>query len=315
MDLSLLPLLDALLQEGSVTRAAARVGLSTPAASHALARIREQLQDELLVRAGRTMVLTPRAVELRGKVHELVSEAASVLAPEARFEPALLERSFHLRATDHFLGVLGTELDRAVQREAPKATLRFSPNTTDDVTPLRTGEVDVAIGIYGELPPELRTRLLFTDRFVSVLRAGHPAARRLTLERFVALEHVQIAPRARPGGMLDALLADLGHSRRIARAVPYFLAGLLLVAETDYVMTLSERLARGLASKLGLEVVETPVEIPPYALSMIWHPRNDRDAAHRWLRERLVESARRAAPEVHPGARRRLSKRKRRARL
>lgn len=308
-DVSLLPVLDALLQEGSVTGAARRLGLSVPATSHALARLREQMGDPLLVRAGRTMVPTPRAEALRDRVHTLTEEAARVLAPERPLEPATLERAFVLHATDHVVTVLGTALDRRLQERAPRVSLQFLPTAMDDATPLREGAIDLALGIYRDLPPELRTRVLLTDRFVCVVRRDHPKVRRkLSLETYVALSHVQIAPRGKPGGYVDALLAREGLHRHIARAVPYFVSGLMLVAETDYVITISERVARMLAPRLGLRVLEPPLELEPYALSMLWHPRNDADPAHRWLRELLVEVASEAAPERHRGARTRLGR-------
>lgn len=306
-DLGILLALDALLQEGSVTGAARRVGLSTPAMSHTLARLRELLGDPLLVRAGRAMVLTPRAETLRPRIRDLCAAAAQALAPEAPFSPRELERAFVVHATDHVLTVLGPALDRLAREAAPRLTLRFAPNSPDDPEALREGDADLAIGIYGELPPELRTRILFTDRFVCVVRKDHPTiGKRLTLERFLALEHVQIAPRGRPGGYVDDLLAERGLARRVARAVPYTLAALLLVARTDDVLTVSERIARALAPAFGLRLLEPPLPLRPYALSLLWHPRFDGDPAHRFLRDLLVRAAEASAAETHEGARTRL---------
>src|SRR5262249_17459457 len=149
-DLALLVTLDALLQEGSVTGAARRVGLSTPAMSHALARIRLRLGDPLLVRSGRGMVLTPRAEALRPRVHTVVSEARQVLEPERPFAPAQLQRAFVVHATDYVLAVLGLAVDRILQGEAPLVSLRFVPNTPDDPALLRDGGSDLAVGIYGD---------------------------------------------------------------------------------------------------------------------------------------------------------------------
>src|SRR5262249_44249883 len=197
-----------------------------------------------------------RAHALRERVRTVAAEARSVMLPERSFSPASLDRAFRVHATDHVLMVLGPALDRLVAAEAPRARIQFLPNVADDAAPLREGSIDLAVGIYGDLPPELRTRTLFTDRLVCVVREGHPTVRRrLSLEQFVALEHVQIAPRGRPGGYLDELLEERGLSRRIARAVPYFLAGLLLVAETDYVLTISQRIAASLGPRFGLRLL------------------------------------------------------------
>jgi DNA-binding transcriptional LysR family regulator len=172
---------------------------------------------------------------------------------------------------------------------------------------LRDQGSDLAVGIYGDLPQEMRTRQLLTDRFVSVVRRDHPASgRRMTLERFVALDHVQVAPRGQPGGYLDDVLRERGLSRNVARAVPYFLTALQLVAETDYVLTVSERIARRYEAPLGLSVFEAPVRLRPYALSLVWHPRLDADAGHRFLREAFLRAAREVAGERHEQPRTRL---------
>jgi DNA-binding transcriptional LysR family regulator len=306
-DLHLLAQLDALLQEGSVTRAARRVGLSTPAMSHALARIRERLGDPILVRSGRGMLLTPRALALRPGVHEVVNAARRTLEPERSFVPAELSRTFVIHATDYVLSILGPAVDRLLRAEAPGAGLRFVPNSADDPASLRDRGSDLAVGIYGDLPAEFRQRQLLTDRFVAVVREGHPGVgKRLTLDRYVRLPHIQVAPRGQPGGYLDDVLRERGLTRAVARAVPYFVTALHLAAETDYVLTISERIARRHAEPLGLRVFEVPLELQPYALALVWHPRVDQDPAHRFLREVFTRAAREAAGERHDQPRTRL---------
>ena len=306
-DFGLLVSLDALLQEGSVTGAAKRVGLSTPAMSHALARIRERLGDPILVRSGRGMLLTPRALALKPQVHHVVTEARRTLEAERPFVPGQLSRTFVVHASDYVLTVLGAAVDRILRQESPKVVVRFVPNTPDDSTMLRDHGSDVAVGIYGDLPQEMRTRPLLTDRFVCAVRSGHPGlGRRMSLERFLALDHVQVAPRGKPGGYLDDVLRQRGLSRNVARAVPYFLSALQLVAETDYVLTISERIARKYQAPLRLEVFEAPVRLRPYALSLVWHPRLDADAGHRFLRDAFLRAAQEVASERHAGSRTRL---------
>ena len=194
-DLSLLLTIDALLQEGNVTLAARRLGLSTPAASHALARIRERLGDPLLVRTGRSMTLTPRAEELRPLVRNLVEEATRVLSLPGSFEASALSRTFTIFATDQALLVLGPSVDRLARAEAPDVTLRFLPSVADDWIPLRDGTADLSVCLPGPFPPEFRTRPLLTERFVCVVRRDHPrVGRRLTLDKYLALEHIVVAP-------------------------------------------------------------------------------------------------------------------------
>jgi DNA-binding transcriptional LysR family regulator len=292
LDLNLLFVLDALLRETSVTRAGQRLGLTTSAVSHALGRLRAALGDPLLVRAGRSMILTPRAEALKADTRAVLAAATALFAPQSRFDPATLQRTFRVHATDHIVSVLGPALDRRIAREAPGVNLQFVANPPDEASPLREGQIDLGIGAYDELPPELYIQRLFSDRFVCVVRKNHPNVRRtLSLDRYVSLGHVLVAPRGRPGGAIDDLLAERGLSRRVIRAVPHFIAALLLVAESDYVVTISARLAGALAPKLGLEIVALPLSSEPYTLSQIWHPRSDADPAHRWLRGALLATA------------------------
>jgi DNA-binding transcriptional LysR family regulator len=306
-DMGLLVSLDALLQEGSVTGAARRVGLSTPAMSHALARIRERFGDPMLVRSGRGMLLTPRALALKAQVHSVVTEARRALEPERPFVASELARTFVVHASDYVLTILGASVDRLLREEAPKVCVRFVPNTPDDPALLRDQGSDLSVGIYGDLPQEMRSRQLLTDRFVCVVRRGHPRAKkRFTLEQFVGIPHIQVAPRGKPGGYLDDVLAERGLSRTVARAVPYFVTALQLAASTDYALTISERMARHFAEPLSLTILEVPVELRPYALSLVWHPRFDGDADHRFLREIFLRAATEAAGDRHEQPRTRL---------
>jgi DNA-binding transcriptional LysR family regulator len=306
-DLGLLVALDALLQEGSVTGAARRLGLSTPAMSHALARIRERLGDPILVRSGRGMLPTPRALALKAQVHLAVAEARRALEPARPFVPSELARTFVVHASDYVLTILGGAVDRILRAEAPRVCLQFVPNTPDDPALLRDHGSDLAVGIYGDLPQEMRHRQLLTDRFVCVVRAGHAdATGRFTLAQFLRRAHVQVAPRGKPGGYVDDVLRARGLTRTVARAVPYFLSALQLVAETDYVLTISERLATRYAAPLGLRVLDVPLTLRPYALSLVWHPRVDADAGHRFLRDVLARAAKEMAGERHAEPRTRL---------
>ncbi len=306
-DFGLLVGLDALLQEGSVTGAARRMGLSTPAMSHALARIRTRLGDPLLVRSGRGMVLTPRALALRLPVNEVVTAARRTLERERPFVASELARTFIVHATDYVLAILGSTVDRILRNEAPEVCLRFVPNTPDDPTLLRDQGSDLAVGIYGDLPQEMRSRQLLTDRFVCVVRRAHPVTRtRFTLEQYVGLSHIQVAPRGKPGGYIDDVLHERGVARKVVRAVPYFMTALQLAAETDYALTMSERLAKRFAGPLALSLLEAPMKLRPYALSLVWHPRVDSDPGHRFLRDVFLRAAGEVAGDRHEAPRSRL---------
>lgn len=294
-DLNLLITLDVLLDEGSVARAARRLHLSPSAMSRALARLRDTTGDPLLVRAGRGLVPTPRALELRGKVHGLVQDVEAVLRPDAQLDLKQLTRTFTLRMSDGFVENFGPRLLASTAQQAPGVRLRFVQKTDKDSTPLREGSVDLETGVVGdEASPELRTRALFKDRFVGAMRAGHPlSAGKITLVRYANARHILITRRDRGGGLVDDALAATGRQRDIATSVSGFSAALALARGSDLIATVPERHTGGL--RAGMHTFALPFAMPPITVSMLWHPRMDADAAHRWLRGCMLEAVQ-AAP-------------------
>jgi DNA-binding transcriptional LysR family regulator len=284
-DLNLLFTLDVLLAEGSVARAARRLRLSPSAMSRALARLRETTGDPLLVRAGRGLVPSPRAIELREQVGRLVAEAEAALRPAAAVDPGRLERTFTLRSSEGFVDTFGPALLARLAREAPGVRLRFLPKPDKDSTPLRDGTADLETGVVGRSAgPELRAQALFRDRFVGVVRDGHPLAKGVvTPERYLGARHVAIV-RGTPGprGPVDEALAASGRARDVAATVGGFASALSLARATDLVATVPERHTAGLRS--GLSTFELPLDVPGITVSLLWHPRLDGDPAHRWLR-------------------------------
>ncbi|HET9626481.1 MAG TPA: LysR family transcriptional regulator [Kofleriaceae bacterium] len=293
IDLNLLPVLDAVLRTQSVTRAAALVGLSKPAASHALARVRAQLGDPILVRAGQRWVLSERAQAMADRVSAALRDARHVLSAERPFDPRTLRREFRIHATDQMLSQLGLALGHAVTARAPHVALRFLPLAADEPAALRD-QVDLALGVFHDLPPDLRTQTLFDDRFACVVRTGHKTVKgKLTLEQYLALKHVVVAPRDGEDGPVDAALAALGRTRRAVRWVPYYVSALEFAASSDCIATISERFARHHAARFDLQVLAPPFALPACPGSQVWHPRLDREPAHAWLR-RLIASLVRA---------------------
>jgi DNA-binding transcriptional LysR family regulator len=283
VDLGLLVSLDALLQEGSVTGAARRVGLSTPAMSHALARARERLGDPILVRSGRGMLLTPRALALRARVHDVVTEARRALEPERPFVAHELSQTFVVHATDYVLDVIGLAVDRILRAEAPKVCVRFVPNTPDDPSMLRDHGSDLAVGIYGELPQEMRSQRLLTDRFVCRRPARDIPALQASGSHSSSssASHTCRWRRAESPADISTTCSASGASRAPSRApCPYFVTALQLVAQTDYVLTISERIAKRFADSVSRaqSCSRLPIKLRPYALSLVWHPRVDADA-------------------------------------
>lgn len=283
-DFNLLVTLDALLDEGSVAGAARRLRLSPSATSRALARLREVTGDPLLVRAGRKLVPTPRAVELRSEVGALVDGAAAVLRPAERLDLLRLARRFSLRSSEGFAETFGARLLASIAAEAPGVTLHFLTKPDKDSAPLRQGEVDLETGVIDTTTaPEMRAAPLFEDRWVVVLRAGHPLTNgEMSPARFAEAGHILILRRGLHGEEIDAALHAFGLNRRIATVVSGFSTAIALARQTDLIATVPARHTEGL--RHGMETLALPVEVAAFTLSLLWHPRMDGDQAHRWLR-------------------------------
>jgi len=305
-DLNLLIALDVLLAEGSVAGAARRLGLSASAMSRTLSRLRTATGDPLLVRAGRNMVLTPYAEEIRERTQNTVFEARAVLRPSAaELDPATLERTFTLRTNDGFVEAFGPALIAAAAAAAPLVRLRFAPKPEKSSKPLREGLVDLEIGVLGDMGPEIRLQALFRDRFVGVARKGHPLALQpdVTLERYVACGHVVASRSGRVAGPVDQALAELGLERNIAAVVPSFPAALAVAQASDLValvpasFLINQPTVSGNGVVAALFAFELPVKTQSITVSQMWHPRSEVDPAHRWLRQLVLSVCRRQAPE------------------
>ncbi|MBP6503299.1 MAG: LysR family transcriptional regulator, partial [Rhodoferax sp.] len=236
-DLNLLITLDVLLAEGNVTRAAQRLQLSPSAMSRALARLRETTGDPLLVRAGRALVPTPRALELRERVRQLVQDAEAVLRPAEVPRLDRLERTFTLRTSEGFVENFGPALMTRIGREAPAVRLRFVPKPDRESTALRGGIVDLETGVVGEtLGPELHVQALFRDRFVGVVRQGHALAKgRITAARYAGGRHILVSRRGLDRGPIDDALASIGQQRHVATIVAGFATALALARGSDLI--------------------------------------------------------------------------------
>lgn len=299
LDLNLLVALRALLAERHVTRAAARVGLSQPAMSHALARLRTVLGDPLLVRTPNGMRPTTRAEAMTDPLERALESLSHVLATPAPFAPALSTRRFRIATNDYVELVLLPSLLADVWNAAPNVDIRVTVEERHAADDLAEGRLDLAIGIvqhFGMPEPRqgLRHQKIIREKFACVVREGHPLVKkRLTLDEFVALPHALVAPRGDAGGVVDAALAALGKRRRVALEMPHFLVAPHVVRETDLVLTLAARLADRLAPLLGLRVVPPPLELPGFTMSLVWHDRQHTDPSHAWMRRAIIAAAKR----------------------
>jgi DNA-binding transcriptional LysR family regulator len=283
-DLNLLVTLDVLLAEGSVARAAQRLRLSPSAMSRALARLRETTGDPLLVRAGRGLVPTPRALELRERVSQLVQDGQAVLRPAEKLDLKQLVRTFTLRTSEGFVETFGPDLIARVGNDAPGVRLRFVQKPDKDSASLRDGTIDLETGVVGETTgPEVRAQVLFRDRFIGVVRMGHPLSQgEVTPSRYAAGRHIRVSRRDLDTGPIDEALKPFELEREIVMIVGGFSSALALARASDLIASVPERHTGNL--RAGMHSFPLPVATPEVTVSLLWHPRLDADPAHRWLR-------------------------------
>jgi DNA-binding transcriptional LysR family regulator len=290
LDLNLLLSLHVLLDERSVSRAAARVGLSQPAMSRALTRLRDHLGDPLLLRSGRGMTVTPRAEALAAPLRALLGDLEALLGRRPTFHPPSARRTFRLATADYGAAVLIPPLVRRLAREAPGATVEVHPAPADLAEALEAGRLDVVVIPRRAQARGLVWRRLFTERFVCAVRAGHPLVGRkgLTLDAYCELGHVVVTPSGRPGSAVDEALARHKRKRRVVLQVASFLVAPLVVASSDLIVTTPARIARQFAD-LRLALHPPPLSVPGFTVALGWHERFRGDPAHAWFRGVVAE--------------------------
>lgn len=291
-DLNLLIALDTLLDECSVTRAAERLHLSPPAMSRALARIRELVGDPVLVRSGRNLIPTPRALELRESVKAAVEMAQKVFTPAVLADPATLERTFYVRTNDFSFGEIGRTLSGELKRQAPRCTLCMVPEGTMDDHALAEGRIDLYVSARRDFSPDTKVQHLFFISFIGIARENHPIfAEELTPASFASYNHVSISRRGRARGPIDQQLQNMGLSRQVSLISPTLLSSLFYLAESDLILPTMPRHMLPMVSRLGLRLrtFELPVSVESVDIVQAWHPRLDSDPGHQWFR-RLVKT-------------------------
>jgi DNA-binding transcriptional LysR family regulator len=290
-DLNQLVVLHAVLSEHSVVRAAERLHLSPSAMSRALARVRETVGDPILVKAGRGLVPTPRAVEMRDRVEQLLQDAQALLLPARPPDMRRVVRTFTLRTSEGFVETFGPALLDRVMTEAPGVRLRFVARQTRDAVGLRDGSVDLETGVVdATTSPELRQAPLFADRLVGVVRAGHKLRKtRMTAARYAAAPHIGISRQTTDQGWIEAALAGLGLERHVTTAVSGFATAIAVARRSDMVATVPERHTAAL--RAGMATFTLPFVLPAIRVSMLWHPRMHADPVHAWLRECVRRTA------------------------
>lgn len=295
-DLNLLVAFEVLMRELNVSRAAEKMFVTQSTMSHVLHRLRQQLDDPVLVRTNSGMKPTERALALVEPVRAILREVERVVQPPDRFDPDTSRRCFVIAATDYMEFLLLPPLIERIGGLAPGVDIHV--RRTEAPFPaeaLETGDLDVVLGFAAILDPpaQCRREKLFEDRMACVVRAGHPAATgELSLEDYLALPHMLISRTGTRVGVIDAWLAERGLERRVALIVPHFLSAPLVVARTDMALSLPLRIAERFTELAPLEILPMPFELPAYDLVMVHHPLREKEPAHLWLRERIAEVCR-----------------------
>lgn len=292
LDLNLLVVLEAIHAEGSLTRAAQRLHLSQPALSHALARLREALDDPLFLRQGNRMVPTPRTQRLMGPLHEALGLIGDAVQEGARFDPATARQEFRLGLRDVFEATTLPALLGVIAREAPGVRLAsVRADRRELEADLADGRLDIALDVLLPLAPDgdIRREPLSRDRLMVVARRGHPGIRRgkLSLESYLAAGHLLVSSRRRGPGFEDQELARLGHERHIVLRCQHYFAACRVVEGTDYLLTMPAQYAALANAGLGNVLLEMPVALPPMDVHLYWHESRDSDPANRWLRRQV----------------------------
>jgi DNA-binding transcriptional LysR family regulator len=299
LDVSLLVALDALLDERSVTRAGRRLQLSQPAMSRTLGRLRTAFADELLVRSGRDLVMTPRAAELKVPLRRALEGLDAAVAEPQHFEPLTARRTFTLSTTDYGSAVVLPVLLAHLARVAPSVDLvtRNQSPTWDEA--LREGALDVALFPRRPSSPGIVWQPMFSEHFVCLARRGHPSIRsKLSLAALCETPHVFVSPSDAAQGVVDEVLAKTGLRRRVALRVQSFLVAPLVVAESDLLALVPAQVARRFAARFELQVLPLPIEVPRFAVALAWHERMRADAGHAWFRKNLVTVAKALGPRA-----------------
>ncbi len=301
VDLNLLVTLEALLAERSVTRAARRLGLSQPAMSHALQRLRDLFGDPLFVRRPGGVEPTDRALALGPHLARCLDAVRLTLEGPAKFDPATATRTFTVATADHGSFVLLPELWAKLAVEAPGVDVRVCTTSNDDGRRmLGDGELDLLIGPYQDERANYYRQRLMHERFVCVLREGHPVLKKkaFDLDAWLSYPHLLVAPRGLPGSPVDTALASVGRTRRVGLTVPQFLVAPHVVTGSDLIWTAPERMARAYVGLLPLVTRPVPIALEGFTVWQSWHERRHRDPAHAWLRARVLSAARSSPDEL-----------------
>ena len=305
LDLNLLRVFDAVMSEQNLTRAASRLAMTQPAVSNAIRRLRDALNDDIVVRTAHGVKPTPRAESLWPAVRKALAQLQEAVAPHT-FDVSQATATFRLAMADATAALALPSLMRAVEKEAPGLCIRMIPLTTREPRPmLMRGDIDLAIGFFpgvvaqlsGESVTPIRHERLYSGKYVCVMRRGHPLAQApLTLDDYCNAKHLLVSSSGRARGLVDDALAQEGRQRRILLTVNQFFTGGRVVATSDLITVLPRHLISSTGISSELVDLELPFDMPDVHVDMLWHERDARNLAHRWMREHLIAMAAAISP-------------------
>ena len=291
VDLNLLVLFDALMAERNVTRAASRVGLTQPAASHALTRLRGLFKDPLFVRTPKGMVPTTLAVKAAGPIRSALDQIRDVLTSEQAFDAAQSDRIFMIGLSDYAAFLLLPGLLERIESHAPNVRLVVrNTNHTSGLSMIDAGDVELIVGNFPDPPQHMSEDFLYLEEFVCAGRRDHPDLNdNLDIETYLGLRHLHVSLKGEPQGYLDDIIRSRGFHRNVVVTVGHFLVAPFLLASTDAIATEPRRILEPLGMQLNLKLMRPPIDIPPFKVTQIWHKRYDTDQGHKWLRNLAQE--------------------------
>jgi DNA-binding transcriptional LysR family regulator len=296
IDLNLLRVFDVLMEERSVSRAAARLGLTQSSTSNALDRLRQSFGDRILEREGNGMVPTRAAIELWSHVQSAIRQIDMGLEALARFNPSRLRATFSIGIDEYSLTLIGAGLTAALKEKARHVKLSFLPATPQqDAEQLFAGSLDLIVGPVWQAFPGLERVVLLRETFVGVADAGHPLFRiakdgsGVSVEEYVRFPHLLVSQRGLVRGNVDAGLHKLGHRREVAVTIPSYASAPAFLTGTNLILNLGRRLAGKVAASAHLKTFTLPLDVPGFDIAMLWHPRNAASKSHNWLREQVRE--------------------------
>ncbi len=285
-DLNLLVVFEILMEERSVSRAAERACLSQSAMSHALSRLREMLQDPVLVRGKKGMEPTERALALRGPIDKALTELEESLTPPETFDPTTDTRCFSLLATDYAETVLISPIIEQLAEKGPHIRLAFKKISPENMAAFESGELDFFIGRAPKKKIYLEDVALFDDQYCTVVRKDHPQLRnRLTLKQYLGMQHVVLSPSEEGTSIVDQVLDKSGLRRTIAISTPYITNLLSMVENSDMIATIPRRVPVGYADSRRLKICNPPIDVPEFSVCLAWHEKRRYDGGHHWLKE------------------------------